>query len=244
MRLVKTLSPVLLLVACGGSVQQFEGRMTRLEEGMADLEREIQNTQQERRTQDHGIKQQSAEVKLALETIDGLVARVEDLTRDLEQRQQDVTAQLDDLTRRMNQLERASSSADEGSIPRIEATAREVFDRARTDFDAGHPELAAMGFQSFIEQYQGSPLADDAQFMLGECHYVADHFDEALIEYERMLDTYPASDKRALSMLRAGTCLMNTGNVNRAVTMLRGVVETFPGTREAVAARERLAGIE
>jgi tol-pal system protein YbgF len=144
----------------------------------------------------------------------------------------------------MIQLERASSAPDDGSAPRIEATAREIFDQARTDFDAGHPELAAMGFQSFIEQYHGSPLADDAQFMLGECHYVADHFEDALIEYERLLDTYPASDKRALSMLRAGTCLMNIGSVDRGVTMLRRVVETFPGTREAVAARERLAGIE
>jgi tol-pal system protein YbgF len=218
--------------------------MTLLDGRVADLEREIERSEQETRAQDHGIKQQSAEVKLALETIDGLVARVEALTRDLEQRQQDVTAQLDDLTRRVNQLERASSTPGEGSPPRIEATAREVFDRARTDFDAGHPELAAMGFQSFIEQYQGSPLADDAQFMLGECHYVADRFDEALVEYERLLDTYPTSDKRALSMLRAGTCLLNIGSVDRAVSMLREVVETFPGTREAVAARERLAGIE
>jgi tol-pal system protein YbgF len=238
------LAPLFLLVACSGNMQQFEGRMTRLEEGMADLERGVRSSQEERRAQDHGLKQQSAEVKMALETIDGLVARVEDITRDLEQRQQDVAAQLDDLTRRMNQLERASSPAGESSAPRIEATAREVFDRARTDFDAGHPELAAMGFQSFIEQYQESPLADDAQFMLGECYYVADRFDEALTEYERLLDTYPASDKRALAMLRGGTCLLNTGSVDRAVSMLREVMEKFPGTREAVAARERLAGIE
>jgi len=233
----------LLILACGGNMQQFDGRLARLEKRVGEVEVGSRGREETSQAQEKGIKQQTAEVKLALQNIDELVARVEDITRDLEQRQQDVAALLDDLTTRVVRLERTVSVAQDSSVPKIEATAREIFDRARMDLDAGHPELAAMGFRSFIDQYPQSLLSDDAQFMLGECHYVGDRFEDALPEYEQLLDEYPASDKRALAMLRSGMCLMNVGRVDHAVSMLRGLMEVYPGTREAIAARERLADI-
>jgi len=233
----------LLILACGGNMQQFDGRLARLEKRVGEVEVGSRGREETSQAQEKGIKQQTAEVKLALQNIDELVARVEDITRDLEQRQQDVAALLDDLTTRVVRLERPVSVAQDSSVPKIEATAREIFDRARMDLDAGHPELAAMGFRSFIDQYPQSLLSDDAQFMLGECHYVGDRFEDALPEYEQLLDEYPASDKRALAMLRSGMCLMNVGRVDHAVSMLRGLMEVYPGTREAIAARERLADI-
>jgi tol-pal system protein YbgF len=195
-----------------------------------------------RADRDGEIKQQSADVRLALASVDDMSARVHAMTQDLEQRQRDVAVMLDELTSRIQKLE--SEAAPESAGPRIDASTSDVFNRARIDLDAGRADLAAMGFRSFVEQYPGSPLAADAQFLIGESFYVRDQFEEARAEYQRVIDLYPDSTKRPLAMLRAGNCLANTGRSDQAAAMLRRLIETFPGTTEALAARERLADFQ
>lgn len=234
---------ILAIFACSGGVSQFEGRFAEHDQRLNDLESRVQQIEQEKRAQGRGIKQQTAEVRLALANIDELVARVDAMTQDLDQRQQDVAVLLDDLTNRVLRLERNSSASSEGATPQIEATAKEVFDRARMDLDAGHLELAAMGFKSFIEQFPQSVLADEAQLMIGECHYAGDQFEDALNEYMLLLDQYPASDKMARAMLKSGICLLNLDREDQAVSMLRRLMEEYPGSKEARLARERLSEI-
>lgn len=227
---------LVLLIACGGSARRvaaLEARVRTLEEAVAALEA--------RATQEAQLRQQFADVQLALATIDETRQRVEAMTSDFAQRQRDVAILLDDLTARVLRLESAASP--ETSGVRIDATVRDVFDRARMDLDAGRWELATMGFRSFLEQYPDNPLAADAQFFLGESFYVRDRFEEACPEYQKVVDRYPQSPRRALAMLRMASCLERMGKRDEAVTWFRRIVETYPGTNEALAARERLADI-
>ncbi len=234
---VLALAMIAVVGGCGGGakvqgrIQAIETRVRRLEESVARLE--------ERAQRDAELKQQIADVRLALATIDELSVRVQSVTQDLEQRQRDVAVLLDDLVDRVLRLERVA--APESAGVRVDAPVKELFDRARTDLDAGRPELAAMGFRSFLELYPQNPLAADAQFLLGESFYVRDEFDAALVEYQKVLDSYPTSPRRPLAMLRIASCLANTGKRDQAVAAYRRVIETFPGTNEARAARERLA---
>jgi tol-pal system protein YbgF len=234
------LCSVVLVAGCGGGAQ-FQGRVTAVEARVRALEEAVGRLE-ERAARDSDLKQQNADVRLALASVDEMSTRVQAMTQDLEQRQRDVAVMLDDLTDRVMKLESAAVSGPEG--PRVDESAKDAFDRAKTDLDAGRTELAAMGFRSFIDQYPGSPLAADAQFMIGETHYVKDEYHQALTEYQIFLDTYGASDKRPLGMLRAGLCLLNLGSADQGAAMLRRVVESYPGTNEAAAARERLAAVE
>lgn len=225
-----------LTAGCGGGAK-IHGRLTAVETRVRALEESVAALEQRARGED--LKQQRAEVSLALATVDEMSVKVQAMTQDLEQRQRDVAAVLEDLTERVLRLER--TAAPESAGPGIDASAKEMLERARTDLDAGRCELAAMGFRSFIEQYPESPLASEAQFLIGESFYVKDQFEQARVEYQKVLDLYAGSTKRPLAMLRIASCLAGTGKPDQAVAMFRRVIETYPGSNEALVARQRLA---
>jgi len=243
MRYLTILLLALFGISCSSGVAQYEGQIADYDKRLDDVEARLGLLERETEEQSSRGKQQSAEIKLALANIDQLIARVESMTRDLEQRQQDVAALLDDLTSRVIRLERTSMAEGDSAAPLVDATAKEVYDRARMDLDAGHLELAAIGFRSFIEQYPNSVLADDAQFMIGESHYASDEFQLAIDAYGQLLDAFSASDRRALAMLRIGYSLFQLNRNDEAESMLKRLMEEYPGSKEAIAARERLSTI-
>ena len=54
--------------------------------------------------------------------------------------------------------------------------------------------------------YPDSPLADNAQYWLGEAYYVNKSFPEALAAFQRVVDKYPQSRKLPDAMLKIGYC--------------------------------------
>jgi tol-pal system protein YbgF len=102
---------------------------------------------------------------------------------------------------------------------------------------------AIKAFHEFLAQHPASEYADDAQYWLGEAHYVNRDFEPALAEYLKLVSAYPDSQKLTQALLKIGYTLHELGRVDEARATLQDLVQRYPGTSAARLAEERLAAM-
>ncbi len=101
-------------------------------------------------------------------------------------------------------------------------------------------EQALAAFKQYLQDYPDSNYSDNAQYWLGETHYVMQQYDLAINEYQALLKTYPDSQKASHSLLKIGYSYAELGNNSDAEKTLNEVKSTYPGTTAARLASDRL----
>lgn len=102
-----------------------------------------------------------------------------------------------------------------------------------------YPE-AGRAFADFLSAFSTSPLADNAQYWLGETYYVQGQFGEALAEFQKVVDGFPQSAKLPDAWLKIGYCQAELDNAEAARTALQETMRQFPNTTAARLASQRL----
>ena len=120
------------------------------------------------------------------------------------------------------------------------ATAREEYDRALGILRDGRYQEAAAAFRKFLADHPGSSYADNAQYWLGEVHYVTRDFKTALQEFGKVIEQYPNSPKVADARLKLGYIKYELKDWQGARRALQRVVADFPKSTAARLAQERL----
>lgn len=103
---------------------------------------------------------------------------------------------------------------------------------------------AITGFSQFLTTFPTSTLADNAQYWLGEAHYVNRQFTEALRHFRTVVDKYPDSRKIPDALLKIGYCNYELKNFAEARSALGQVVSRFGDTTAARLASQRLAKLD
>jgi tol-pal system protein YbgF len=101
-------------------------------------------------------------------------------------------------------------------------------------------DRAIAAFQKFLITYSGSSLADNAQYWLGEAHYVNKSFPEAQTAFQRVVDKYPQSRKRPDALLKIGYCQYELKQWDAAKGTLSQVATQFPNAPAGHLAQQRL----
>lgn len=109
---------------------------------------------------------------------------------------------------------------------------------------AGDVDGAIEGFSLFIQRYPNSPLAGNAQYWLGECYYAQRHFSQAILEFERVYNQYPSSDKVPAALLKIGYSNLELEKPATARSIFRQIVRSYPKSPEAAKAYARLTEYE
>jgi len=99
---------------------------------------------------------------------------------------------------------------------------------------------AVDGFESFLDRYPSGDLAANAQYWLGEAHYVNRDFEEAKAAFEEVMARYPGSAKGPDAHLKLGFTLQELGQTAGARSTLQEVVKSYPGSPVARLAERRL----
>jgi outer membrane protein assembly factor BamD len=86
---------------------------------------------------------------------------------------------------------------------------QERFDLAMKYFQEEDYVQAEKEFRVVVLQFQGTALADDAQFYLGECQYMREQYILAAYEYEVLLRTMPTSEYVPRARFRRAMCYYN-----------------------------------
>src|SRR6202049_4168789 len=123
-----------------------------------------------------------------------------------------------------------------GSAP----SADTLYSNGLRDITSGKYDLAHSEFQDYLRYYGNTDLASNAQFYLGEIAYSQKNYDQAVSEFDKVLNNYPKSFKLAPARLRKGMALIELGQKTSGVRELREVVKRSPGTDEERKARAKL----
>lgn len=205
-------------------------------------------------TQEQEIQQLRGRIEEQENTIEGLRTRQRELYLDTD--------------RRLSRIEREAAGAALGPAAPMAATgaaanspaplaapassAAPVVDEARMQqerdayqkaFDLLRElryEQATSAFRDFLKAYPDGRYAHIAQYWLGEASYAQRKFDEAIKDYQDLIDKFPNSPKRAEAMLKIGYSWNELKQPAKARPVLQGLVQEFPNSTEAGQARNLL----
>ena len=102
---------------------------------------------------------------------------------------------------------------------------------------------SARAFDQFLAVFPSSPLADNAQYWLGETLYAQRQYLAALRAFQRLVESYPGSSQLPETILKIGYCNHELQQWDAAREALRRVVREFPATTAARLAIRRLERI-
>jgi tol-pal system protein YbgF len=119
------------------------------------------------------------------------------------------------------------------------ASANDLLRTAYVDYSQGHFDLAISGYQEFLSKFPGDARAAEAHFNIAESMSALKKFDQAIDEYDIVLQKFPDSDKSRAALLKKGYAQAET-NPQAAIKTLNDVVKMFPGTSEATSAQTKI----
>jgi tol-pal system protein YbgF len=120
------------------------------------------------------------------------------------------------------------------------ASAQDVYNMAYNDYLKGNFDLAVQGFTMYKDQFPSSPLADNALYWIGECHYSQRKFDDAINMFNELILTYPQGDKVPAAYLKKGMSFAETGRKEEALAAYKLLITKFPLEEETRIAQQKI----
>lgn len=133
---------------------------------------------------------------------------------------------------------------DEAGSTADPAAVQAAYDVAFKSLQDGNYVQASREFRSFITQYPGQSLTPNAWYWLGESYYVTTNYKVALESFQHLTTQFPQSEKLPDALLKVGYCQYELKQLDQAQATLTKVTATYPGTRAASLAQQRLRQIQ
>ena len=189
------------------------------------------------------MAQQVDTLQAEVRDLRGQIDDLQNAKRALQKQQHDLYA---DIGKRVGALEHggaagggSSASGGDGGQA-ASSTEQSVYSQAFDALKAGSYSVAIAGFQDFLNQHPSSSLAPNAEYWLGEAHYVNRDFAAAESAFQAVLDKWPTSGKAPDAMLDLGNTQLAQGKTAKGRATLRQVGSQYPGTDAANRAQTRL----
>ena len=231
------------LVASGCAVSQPEEdplalQLDDIERRLAAVERILANgSLVDMAVQVDNLQRQLAELRGRTEKLEYEAGETAGRQRDLYQ----------DLDQRIQNLEQGVPSGgvdagrlSPGQLPVPGGSDRDNYQAAFELLKNQEYEQAATAFNQFLSTYPDSQLADNAQYWLAESYYVTEQFEEALRQFQVVIEQFPRSRKVPDALLKMGYCNYELGNWDQARAALSRVQREFADTTAARLADQRL----
>ena len=114
------------------------------------------------------------------------------------------------------------------------------YDRAFWLLKQARHDEAIKAFRDYRTNWPKGQFSDNAQYWLGEGYHAVRNYEQALVEYDRLIAEFPNSQKITHAMLKSGYCLQEVGRADEARARLTDLTKRYPGTTAARLAEERL----
>ena len=104
----------------------------------------------------------------------------------------------------------------------------------------GDYQAAEVAFTNYIKTFQDSDFIDDAKFWLAQSMYSQGAYNIALELFEGIQKDYPQSEKIMESILKAGFCHFELGNIDKSIQIFKQIIADYPNSSVARLASEKL----
>ena len=116
--------------------------------------------------------------------------------------------------------------------------------RALQLYRDGQSEQAIQQFRDFLRANPKSPLADNAQYWIGEAYFAQGDYNRSIIELNEVLLKYPQGDQVPGALLALATAFANSGDKIDAKLILQKLISDHPKSEEAQIGRQQLQTLD
>ena len=117
---------------------------------------------------------------------------------------------------------------------------QKAYQKAYDELRARRYSKARDSFVAFIHKYPGGSYAHIAQYWVAESSYAQQNYEQAIIDYQLLLDFYPMSPKKAEAELKKAYSFYELGTKETARQTLNQLLMNYPETTEAGQAKRLL----
>jgi tol-pal system protein YbgF len=133
-----------------------------------------------------------------------------------------------------------TESAQNNTINVTSSEEQSAYQSAFDTLKEGRYQKAKSELRAFLQNHSNSSFAGNAQYWLGEAHYVTREFKSAIEEFKAVLSNYPQSLKISDAMLKIGYTYYELKQFDQAKLLLQGLRERFPKSTAFRLAGKRL----
>ena len=126
----------------------------------------------------------------------------------------------------------------------VSLTEQDAYDNAFEMLKQSRYQDALDQFQSLVNTWPKSQLADDAMYWMSEANYVNREFEAALNGFRSLVQNYPDSSRLPEAMLKVGYIQYDIGAYDQAAETFQNILARFPGHQVTVPAETRLRRIQ
>jgi tol-pal system protein YbgF len=123
-------------------------------------------------------------------------------------------------------------------------TAENLYKQAQDAIKAGEPGKAREILSKFNETYPEHKLSPNVRYWIGETWYMEKNYEQAVLEFQRVIKEYPGKEKVSAAMLKQAMAFKEMGDLKSAKFVLKELIEKFPLSEEIPAAKEHLGKIK
>jgi tol-pal system protein YbgF len=223
------------IVALEALVKQNIEATTRLNQAVAVIEREI-NKQSDQIVP--SVTATAAKVDALTNQFAGLRDAVEETNSMLGRLMQEVSDVKTQLTTLPPPTYPGAPGEEDPNVS--DSFGETFFTGAVNDYNRGNYELAKAQFMDFLRYSGDSARAPEAQYYLGAVAYDSGDFEDAVRQFDLVLEKYPVGVITADALYKKAMALMKLDRRAEAMVEFQAVVERFPSSSVAPNASDRL----
>ena len=198
----------------------------------------------------HSLQTTTADQGGKVDQVSAQVQSLHDSVDELKARLAKVSKQLDDMAAAQQNLQAAPPGAQPGQPgqspqqPQAQAPPPDVlYNNALSDYNGAKYNLATQEFGDYIKYYGNTDLAGNAQYYLADIEYRQGNYQQAVQDYDKVLEQYPSGNKASAAQLKKAYALININQRDAGVRELRALIARYPRSLEAQQARDRLRSL-
>ena len=212
--------------------KSVEDRLAEVEQAMTEI-REIRAR----------LAEQNAQISRMMREVTQMRGELEEFKHGL--RSQQALADLEKRIAALEQSRPAGTAIAQPGQPTVPAeqkpvTEDDVFAQAKDLFKKGEMNAARQAFARFQQSYPKSKLTAAAIFWIGETFYFQKQFEEAILEYQKIIQDHPKADKVPSAQLKQAFAFAELKDVTSARILLQRLIKEYPKTAQAAIARRKL----
>jgi len=164
----------------------------------------------------------------------------------LNQQINQIQAELDNIQQELKLLEASNKVTQQVEQTRKEIAQGKVdlYHQALDLFNKGKFEEAEKTLRAYINQNPKGLLVPNAYFWIGECEYRMQRYEEAILDYQKVITEFPQSNKVPDALLKQGLAFVKIGDTDSAKIVLKKLIKFYPNTPQARVAKKQLKMLE
>lgn len=212
------------------SLKEYQKEIAVLRKGTAELQAALDSARVDMQVMAGKVDDSTLLAKKPAEDIAFVKENMERRLAALDGRIASLEKELDDLRKK----------AAEAPAKEVQMTPEALYQKGLDTFKEGNPQKARELLMKFVEQYPNHELAANAHYWTGETYYSEKMYEQAILEFEKVIKNFPGKEKVPAAMLKQAMAFKELKDVTSARYVLKKLLADFPQSSEAGLAKTKL----